>query len=308
MKKPLTNTKPQLSIIILTFNGWNWVEKCLHSFHNLEEWQSDHLEGIEVILVDNASTEDRTPQLVQQFPWLRVKRLNHNGGFAAGNNVGIQMAKAPFVMLLNPDTEFLPQTQLLSLLANFYDETVAVVTPKIVLSDDQLDHACHRGFPTPWNAACYYSGIARLFPRWKLVAGYLQSWKSLDEVHEIEACSGAAMIVRQSAIEEVGLLDEDFFMYAEDIDWCYRFALAGWKTIFDPQVAVRHHKYKSGQGQADWSIKSRTIAAFYDTMKQFMNKHYQNKYPRVVLFVSFVMIEILKKWKLHNERNKYATQ
>jgi GT2 family glycosyltransferase len=308
MKKPLANTNPQLSIILLNFNGWEWVEKCLHSFHNLEEWQDNQPASMEVILIDNASKEDRTPSLLEQFPWLRVKKLSQNGGFAAGNNAGILMAQAPFVMLLNTDTEFFPQTPLLALLDNFKDESVAVVTPKIVLSNGQLDHACHRGFPTPWNAACYYSGLARLFPRWKLVAGYLQSWKSLEERHQVEACSGAAMIVRQSAIQEVGLLDEDFFMYAEDIDWCYRFAQSGWKTIFDPRVTVRHHKYKSGQGQVDWAIKSRTIAAFYDTMKQFMNKHYQHKYPRVVLFVSFVMIEILKKWKLHNERKKYATQ
>ncbi len=308
MKKLPTNNKPKLSIILLNFNGWNWVEQCLHSFHHLDEWKENGPQDIEVILIDNASQHDQTAQFVTRYPWLRVKRLSHNGGFSAGNNVGIQMAKSPFVMLLNTDTEFLPQTSLLSLLENFTDDRVAVVTPKIVLSNGQLDHACHRGFPTPWNAASYYGGLARLFPRWKLTAGYLQSWKDIQSKHEVDACSGAAMIVRVAAIDQVGMLDEDFFMYAEDIDWCYRFAQAGWKTLYDPKVTIRHHKYKSGQGQVDWQIKAKTITAFFDTMKQFMNKHYHSKYPRVVLFVSFVMIEVLKKWKLHNERKKYATQ
>src|SRR5690606_37017252 len=116
-------------------------------------------------------------------------------------------------LLLNTDTEFPPKTDLLSLLDNFTNAKVGIVTPKIILPSGKLDHACHRGFPTPWNAAMYYSGIGKIFPKWKLVAGYRQSWKDLSSRHEVEACSGAAMILRSEALTQVGLLDESFFMY-----------------------------------------------------------------------------------------------
>jgi GT2 family glycosyltransferase len=297
-----------LSIILLNFNGWNWVEKCLHSFHHLDNWASTGPEGFEVILVDNGSTENKLAVFEERYPWLITKRLPENIGFSAGNNVGISMAKSPFVMLLNTDTEFTPKTNLSLLLEQFNNPSVAIVSPKVVLSSGDIDHACHRGFPTPWNALMYYSGIARRFPRWPLVSGYTRSWQDLQTIHPVDACTGAAMIVRTAAIDQVGLLDESFFMYAEDIDWCYRFAQAGWLTMYDPSVVVIHHKHKSGQKNQDLSVRSKSITAFFNTMKQFMNKHYRHKYPAVVLFVSFVMIDILKAWKLHNERKQYADE
>lgn len=308
MKKPLSNVKPKLSVILLNYNGWDWVEKCLHSFQHLDNWTKSGPDNMEVILVDNGSTENRLTEIKRKYPWIITIASQENRGFSAGNNLGIRQSQAPFVMLLNTDTEFLPETNLLDLLDNFVRPEVAVVTPRVELPSGELDHACHRGFPTPWNAALYFSGIAKLFPNSPSLGGYRMSWLDLTSVHEIEACSGAAMIVRKSAIEQVGYLDEDYFMYAEDIDWCYRFAQAGWKTVYDPQVTIIHHKYKSGQKTTQWDTKQRTISAFYDTMKQFMEKHYRNKYSRVILFLSFVMIEVLKKWKLHHERKQYANE
>lgn len=304
----MTISKPRLSIILLNYGNSKWLEKCLHSFHNLEHWTVNGPEDIEVIVVDNGSKPSPLAELSQKFPWIKTIQNEKNLGFAGGNNVGIKQATAPFVMLLNSDTEFKQNTDLLALLEKFSDEKLAVVTPRLELTNGQLDPACHRGFPTPWNALMYYSGVAKLFPQAKWAAGYHLSWLDLKKAHEIEACSGAAMIVRQAAIAEVGVLDEDFFMYAEDIDWCYRFAQAGWKTLYDPEVTIIHHKYKSGQQTANWETKSKTISAFYDTMKQFMDKHYRRKYPRVILFLSFVMIDVLKKWKMHYERKQYASK
>lgn len=308
MKKPVNNAQPELTIILLNYNGWTWLDQCLHSFHHLENWTDQGPEKLEVMVVDNGSQERKLPEFQEKYPWIQTMQLEENRGFAAGNNAGIQQAKAPYIMLLNTDTEFPAQTPLLSLLDRFVRPDVAIVSPKVVLSNGELDHACHRGFPTPWNALMYFSGLAKLFPKVKFLAGYRQSWLDLNTVHEIEACTGAAMIVRKTAIEGVGLLDEDYFMYAEDIDWCYRFAQAGWKTLYDPSVTVVHHKHKSGQKNKQWDTKSRTIAAFFDTMKQFMDKHYRKKYPQVILFLSFVMIDLLKKRKLHQERKQYANE
>lgn len=302
MKKQRSNKlRPELSIIFVNYNGKAWLEKCLTSLQHLS---SDQRAVIEMIVVDNGSNDGSVSWLKKQ-KGIRLIELSENRGFSGGNNVGIQHAEAPFILLLNTDTELPADTDLLALLKNFENPQVGIVTPKILLASGKLDHACHRGFPTPWNAAMYYSGIAKLFPRWKAVAGYRQSWKDLAQKHEVEACSGAAMIVRAEALEKVGLLDESFFMYAEDIDWCYRFAQNGYTTIYDPAVTILHHKYKSGQQTAKWETKKKTTSAFFDTMKQFMDKHYQEKYPKFVLRLSSVMIDLLKYWKLTNERMKY---
>ncbi|MCD8485110.1 glycosyltransferase family 2 protein [Candidatus Woesebacteria bacterium] len=300
--------KKQLSLILVSYNSWSWVEKCLASFTNVAEWDPDPKKTpLEVILVDNASSDGVLEQVKQKFPWVKTYALGENRGFSAGNNVGIQHASAPFIMLLNTDTEFPPQTNLLSLLDVFAeDPEIGVVTPRVELDSGEIDPSSHRGFPTPWNAMMYYSGLAKRFPQRKWAAGYHLSWMDLSTAHEIEACSGAAMIVRRTAMEEVGLLDESYFMYAEDIDWCYRFHLGKWKIWYDPRVVIIHHKHKSGLGKAvKWETKEKTIRAFYDTMKQFWRKFYTDRYPALIMIFVFAMIELLKYRKLQQERKHY---
>jgi len=121
---------------------------------------------------------------------------------------------------------------------------VAVTTPKVLLASGKLDPASHRGEPTPWASLSYFSGLAKAFPKSKLFAQYHQTYQSLDQVHPIDACSGAAMMVRTAAMEKVGYLDERFFMYAEDLDWCKRFRDHGYQVIYIPEATVVHHKYK----------------------------------------------------------------
>lgn len=300
----------QLSIILVSYNGQVWLEKCLNSLVHLHGWQTDQRSNpFEVILVDNASEQDIVGWVQKKYPWVKTVALAENRGFSAGNNVGLQRASADTVMLLNTDTEFAPDTDLLGLVERLQRQPqAAALTPKVVLTDGSLDHACHRGFPTPWNAVMYFSGIARVLPWFPPVAGYRQSWKNLNRPHQIDACSGAAMLVKKAAIEEVGYLDESYFMYAEDIDWCYRFKQAGWEIWYDPSVVITHHKHKSGMGgkQVAWEVKERTISAFYDTMKQFFRKFYSHRYPRFVMGGVFVMIELLKSRKIRRERKRYA--
>jgi GT2 family glycosyltransferase len=299
--------KPVLSIVLVNYKGWSWLEKCFESFSNLKGFDQKKGHGeLEVILIDNGSHDGSVQKVEKQFPWVICRELETNLGFAGGNNVGIQMARGSFIMLLNTDTEFIFGTDLLALLNCFDDTSVAVVTPRVVLDTGALDHACHRGFPTLWNSLCYFSGLAKIFPSIPFFAGYTQSWKDLSTVHEVEACSGAAMIVRVSAMKEVGMLDESFFMYAEDIDWCYRFFQAGWKTIYDPRVTVTHHKHKSGlKSLGSWETKERTTMAFYDTMKQFFKKHYSHRYPSLVMLVIFWAIDTMRARKIAHERKQY---
>lgn len=299
--------QPRLSIVLVSYNSWDWLEPCLKSFRHLEDWKAGD-NTIEVILVDNGSQDNSVQKVNEHFSWVKCISLTENLGFSGGNNIGIQHAHAPFVMLLNTDTEWLPHTNIFSLLENFSkNEKIGVVTPKVILPTGELDHASHRGFPSPWNSFAYFTGLAKMFPQLPVFSGYTQSWKNIDSPHEIESCSGAAMIVRASLLPKVGLLDESFFMYAEDIDWCFRFAQAGYVVWYDPSVTVVHHKHKSGLAHTgSWETKERTINAFYDTMKQFFRKHYQDKYPQLVAWGVFAMIELLKKRKLGRERKTYA--
>jgi GT2 family glycosyltransferase len=158
-----------------------------------------------------------------------------------------------------------------------------------------LDPACHRGEPTPWAAFTYFTKLERLFPRSKTFAQYHQGYKSLESIHTIDDCTGAAMLVRTSALSQVGFLDERFFMYAEDVDWCKRFRETGYDVVFHPGAKVRHHKYKSGMGTSDSTIKSNTTNWFYDTMLHYYDKHYGNSYPSMLRSILKFFITIKKR-------------
>jgi len=273
----------RLSIIILSYNTADFLKKTLASVQRV--MQADW----EVLVVDNDSTDGSPEMVAERFPFVKVIKNNKNLGFAAGNNVGLKKARGQYVMLLNSDTELLSSSPIDPLL--FYLDAVqeaAIASPKVVMADGRLDRASHRGFPTPWNAVTYFLGMEKLFgtvPVLNRVFGrYHQTWESLNAVHEIDACTAAAMCVRAKAIDEVGLLDEQFFMYGEDLDWCYRFKKAGWKIVFIPTVRVLHHKNKSGinrtvQHVHEQQIRTRAKSQFFDTMIQFYEKHYVSAYP-----------------------------
>lgn len=285
--------QPDLSIIILNYNTSDWLENVLSSIEAFPIKKNE----LEVIVVDNASSDNSVQVVREQFPQVKLVQSTDNGGFAKGNNQGIKVATSRFVMLLNSDAEFTAKTDLDACIRYLDEhEGVGVLTPKLILPDGSIDLASHRGEPTPWAAFSYFSGLEKLIPNSTLFGQYHQTWQDFNTVHEIEACSGAAMIVRSSAIAEVGLLDENFFMYAEDLDWCKRFRDQGYTVIFFPKCEIIHHKYKSGQNKKPEVVnpenflnipgfsrkpKQKNIARFhfYETMKQYYTKHYQKNSP-----------------------------
>jgi len=287
----MENKSVDLSIIILNFNGLQWLEKLLPSLK--DHYLSKTNFQVEIVVVDNAST-DESVDFLKTFDWIRIIESEHNGGFAYGNNLALKNNRAKYVMLLNSDTEFTDEDSNLDRLIEYMDthETVGIITPKVELTDGQPDRACHRGEPTPWAAFTYFMGLEKTFPKSTFFAKYHQSYKNLKEIHPIDACTGAAMLVRSSALEKVGLLDERFFMYAEDVDWCKRFRESGYEIIYDPEVKIIHHKYKSGMGNSSKTAKKNATYWFYETMLQYYDKHYRNQYPGIFryllkLFISF---------------------
>jgi GT2 family glycosyltransferase len=287
------SSKAEITIIILNYNTPDWVENCLK---NIKEYCLDvGLVKPEVIVVDNGSSDHSVFHVRKHFDWVKVIETKQNLGFAGGNNVALREVKTKYAMLLNSDTEFTPETHLERILSYMdqYPE-VAVATPKLLLSNGKLDLASHRGEPTPWASLTYFSKLSKVFPHSPLFAQYHQTYKDFSSIHAIDACSGAAMVVRTSAMQEVGLLDEQFFMYAEDLDWCRRFRDKGYGVVYYPKTVIIHHKYKSGLKNADQKVAKKTNAHFYDTMLQYYDKHYRKTYPGFVREIIKFIIQLKK--------------
>lgn len=287
---------PDLEIIILSFDSEFWLKKTLTSLHRYYLQSTRY--SVQVTVVDNASTDDTVRMVKATFPWVNLIQQKENVGFAAGNNGALKGTQAKYVMLMNSDVESTNDSNY-DVLIDFLEEhtDVACITPKIVFSSGAIDPACHRGEPTLWASLTYFCGLETLFPAVPLFSQYHQWYKRLDTIHTIDACSGAAMIIRTSVLEEIGYLDERFFMYAEDLDLCKRMRDAGYLITYHPQVSLIHHKYKSGIKGSSKKIARSTRRHFYDTMLQYYDKHYREKYPSFVR-VGIKVFTVLKKGAL----------
>ena len=284
-----------LSIIILNYNGLSWIQNLLP---NLKKNYLDKTAyQVEVVVVDNAST-DGSQTFLATIDYIKCIHAKKNGGFAYGNNLAIKNTRARYVLLLNSDTELIENESSINLLLEYMDahKEVAVVTPNLILSNGMPDKACHRGEPTPWAGFCYFSGLEKWMGPSKIFGRYHLTNLPQNTIHEIEACSGAAMLVKNSVIQEVGLLDEQFFMYAEDIDWCKRIREKGYKVVFYPTVKIIHHKYRSGL--ANTEMRAKTNHWFYKTMLQYYDKHYKTQYPSCFRW----LLKWTLKWKESIER------
>ena len=272
---------PNLSIVIVHYKTLEWTAKCLQSLRKY------HLKRTslptEIIVVDNGSQDGSVKQLRKQFPDVTFIESEKNLGFAAGNNLALRTVRSKYVLLLNSDTELTEDSRLEELVqvCEAHPE-IAVVTPRVLLPSGELDKACHRGEPTLWASFTYFSGLAKRFPRVLWLSQYHLTSLDMNVPHPIAACSGAAMLVRTSAMLQVGYLDERFFMYAEDLDWCKRFREAGHEVWYWPTVSLFHHKYKSGVASQDAGLARQTHSYFYETMLQYFDKHYRKQYPELV--------------------------
>ncbi len=280
-----------LSIVILSYNTRDLLLKTLDSvFSSMQKTLI-----LEVIVVDNASTNESLEAVQKKYPQVITIQLKKNIGFSAGNNVGIKKTSGKYVLLLNSDVLLMPNT--IEVITRFMDDhgDVAVATCKLVFPNDTIDYACHRGFPTPWASFTYHLGLAKFFPHSRFFASYHLTFLSMNESHEIDSPSGAFYFIRRKVIDDVGLLDEDYFMYGEDLDWSFRIKEAGWKIMYVPTAKAIHHKKQSGRKSTDKDIRIKSTQDFYDTMKIFYSKHYQSRYPTWMGRLVFLGIDVMKK-------------
>lgn len=227
---------PEISIVVLNWNDRKHTEICLESLANCSKSRS-----VETIVVDNAS-DDGSPEMVAaKFPDVKLIRNQENIGFPRGNNTGIRASQGEYVFVLNSDIKVLADCvdALVDYMAAHPD--VGMVAPKILNRDMTHQSSCRQA-PTLWNNFCSASGLARLLPQWKLFSGEHMLYFSGEETRDVDVLVGCFWLVRREAMKEFGLLDEGFFIYAEDVDWCLRCRKAGWRVVFFAGAEAIHYR------------------------------------------------------------------
>jgi N-acetylglucosaminyl-diphospho-decaprenol L-rhamnosyltransferase len=280
LSPPAQISDPLLEIVIVVSTGAReHVRLCLESLrrHSLEAGP------MVVHVVDNASS-DGTPEMIRDgFPEVRLQSLPWNAGFCIANNVVLRRATARYVLLLNPDTEVTPGALdwMVSLMEARPD--IGMASCRLVQPDGTFDHAAKRSFPTPLGALAHFTGLGRRAEADSRLAQYRAP--DLDELDsgEVDAVNGAFMLVRDTALKEVGPLDEGYWLYMDDLDWCYRFKQKGWKVWYDGSVTCIHVKGGTTV-EARRSGRHRGLKhnlAFHRSMGRFYRKFYAGERPLV---------------------------
>lgn len=260
----------KLSIIIVNYNVEHFIEQCLLSVQKA-------IEGIdaEVIVVDNASVDGSVAMMRSKFDWIHLIANTDNRGFSKANNQGIEMSKGQYILLLNPDTVVEEDT--FKTCITFMDEHPDAGGLGIRMLDGKGNFLpeSKRGLPTPAVAFYKIFGLSRLFPKSKRFGRYHLGYLDEFETHEVEILSGAYMFMRKQALDKVGLLDEEYFMYGEDIDLSYRLIKGGYKNYYHPGARIIHYK-----GESTKKTSVNYVMVFYNAMRIFARKHFSSRHAK----------------------------
>lgn len=235
---------------------------------------------VEPILVDQGSPATLLQAVASRFPEVTVVVDRSDRGYAVSNNLGLQLARGRYLMLLNDDVAL--SREALTELVGWMDRhpRAGYAGPRLTLPDGRLDLACRRGFPTPMVSLYRLSGLSRLLPGSRVFGRYNLTYLPADRTARVDAVVGACMVVRRQAAEQVGLLDETYFMYGEDLDWAYRMQEAGWEGWYVATAFALHHK-----GSSSKQRRQRTTYEFYRAMVIFYRRHYATTAPAPVTWL-----------------------
>ncbi len=243
---------PRLSVVVVTWNAAKPLVTCLQS---LEVERS--VLPMELFVVDNASTDGSAEMARRLAPWANVIENNKNRGFAAANNQALVQVQGDYVALINPDAEVLNRALITLVRCLDGMPDVGAAGPMILTPSGEIDFRCARRFPTLWTEFCEVSGLSRRFLRHRLFSGAVMGhWDHTDR-RDVDALSGACMVIRRAALDQVGFLDEGFFMYYEDTELCFRLKQAGWRVLYCPEARVRHRGgYSTAQVREAMGVES----------------------------------------------------
>lgn len=286
----MKSSKKDLDISIVNYNTGEYLLNCLESIG-----QVNNEANIQVFVIDNASADGSFEKAKEEFPDFKFIKNKENLGFSKAHNIALEKLDSEYILILNPDTKL--QKGVISKMLDFMDKNIDVgaATCEILLPNGKIDLTAHRGFPTPLASFLYFLGDASL---------YHLTNRNLDQSHEVDAISGSFFLTRKSVLDKIGLFDEDYFMYAEDIDLCYRIKQAGYKIMYVPTVSIIHYKgvssglkkHSQTMTTATEETRKKSLDAFYQTMKIFYKKHYEKQYPTIINWLVYLGISL--KWWL----------
>ncbi len=272
----------KLTIIIVNYNVISVLENCLRSvqiaLQNIDN---------EVFVVDNNSADNSCNVLRNDFPWVKLIENSENVGFAKANNQAIQQSSGEYILLLNPDTIVEPDS--FSKMLDFADNhpKLGGLGIKMVDANGKFLPESKRGVPTPFVAFCKLFGISKLFPKSDFFNHYYLGAMPNDEINEIEILAGACMLLRKSVVDEIGWLDEKYFLYGEDIDISYRILLHGYSNYYLPTTQITHLK-----GASTKKSKKESIKTFYNAMEIFVDTHFYRPTIWSKIYTIFLKISI----------------
>lgn len=284
----------KLSIIIVNYNTYTLTKQTIDSIIKRK-----YSFNYEIMLIDNASIDGSIEQLQKDFNLLIKEETLHvfinkkNLGFAKANNIGIRNSKGKYILLLNSDTVLVDECLEKCMYKIEHDNNIGALGCKVILPDKKLDHACKRGFPTPKASLYYLLKLHKI--NQKKFGQYDALHLTEDETGEVDCLMGAFMLMPKQVLNEVGFLAEDFFMYGEDIDLCYRIKEGGYKILYYPEVQIIHYK-----GGSSKKKRTKVIFDFHNAMWIFYKKHYYKKYNFIITFLVYIgiwtkyLLELLK--------------
>ncbi|HEX9654699.1 MAG TPA: glycosyltransferase family 2 protein [bacterium] len=255
----VNKTEVGLSIIVVNWNTRELLHQCLRSIYD-----TTRQTRFEIWVIDNDSTDGSAEMVAREFSQVHLVRNNANLGFAKANNIGIQDSRGRYVCLINSDVKVLDGS--LDRLFEYLEQNpkTALAGPRLLNPDRSLQISCY-GFPSVWNTFCYAMGLDQLFPRSNRFGGLYRKYWPYDRVRAVEVISGCFAVVRREAIALVGSLDEMFFMYMEDFDWCKRFHMAGWQVVYFPRAEAVHVGGGSSSASSAkyWIERNRSLLLYW---------------------------------------------
>jgi GT2 family glycosyltransferase len=313
--------KKKVSILIASTSTCDVLRLCLQ---NLEEIKKIEYENLEVVVSDSSSRDGSAEMVRSEFPWVKLLVVPNNG-LAYCLNQAIKSATGDYYLYLGTDA--FPKKGTIGGLVDYFEdsgnEKVGAAAVKLLLRDGKQDMDGHRGIVTPWTSFTHFTKLEALFPKSKLFTGYFMTYKDLTKEHEIDLCTTHFFFVRKSAQDRVGVWDQDFVVYGEDLDMCYRIKMSGWKIMYLPFLSAEHWKGVSVGRKETLDVKTADVVVTLkgidytkgelrvqmrklstDAMEIFYRKHLMEKYPFYIWWVVMPTIKIMKMLRVASQKRQ----